>query len=411
MKKNSKESFAAKAKKIINTYKRASFDKNEKAELDAALQKLSEEQEQYKMANKIGEYSDEAMAQKAMQQQQMMAQQMQGQVPQGSPLGYPQGQPMQPDSQVGQMVGQPQEPPQFWAGTKDINDPYGLKSQSSISYNNGFNSDGSVGVIDNSSLYGKYNPNLGIVDNNIQYNNNLLGYNGINTNSNKIDYQYKNPTYLDTKDYGTSGVAQPTQSIVGQDQQIGQTQSILPSVIAGGIGMIGNSLLAANVKDNQFNQSYSADQISLAKERERLSREATTARNIGMRNLSGAGSRGAYLAGAGNVSAGVNQQLGDALSQSYFREGMTNLQQREKAAELNRQVAMMNYQAKINAQNERAGYMAAVAGIPTQTMQDIGQINYQNSALLSSGTDNYIAGTNSKQNPWANQKIYRKFKK
>ena len=46
MKKNSKESFAAKAKKIINTYKRASFDKNEKAELDAALQKLSEEQEQ-----------------------------------------------------------------------------------------------------------------------------------------------------------------------------------------------------------------------------------------------------------------------------------------------------------------------------------------------------------------------------
>ena len=201
----------------------------------------------------------------------------------------------------------------------------------------------------------------------------------------------------------------PAQSVIGQDQQIGQTQSILPSVIAGGISMLGNIALGKTVKEHKFNKSYGADQISLAKERERLAREATTARNIGMRNLRGAGSRGAYLAGAGNVSAGVNQQLGDALSQSYFKEGMTNLEQRQRADELNRHVAMMNYQAKINADNERRGYYAAAAGQPGKIMADISNINYQNAALLSSGTDNYLAGTNGKPNIWKSQQIMRKF--
>lgn len=370
--KNKNKSFADEGKRLIKLYSRASFDKNERQELDAALQKLSEEQELYKQVNKIGEYSDEAMAQKAMQQQEMLAQQSQGQVPQG--------QPMQPDSQFGQMIGQPQEPQQFWDGGP-------FKIPTTASY------------LDN--MYKKNTVN------NYDYASKYSGLQNV-ANANR-DIMAASGNYMPIGAVVQEEAA--TQPVVGQDQQIGQTQSILPSVIAGGIGMIGNSLLAAGVKNNQFKQSYGADQISLAKERERLSREATTARNIGMRNLSGAGSRGAYLAGAGNVSAGVNQQLGDALSQSYFKEGLTNLQQREKAAELNRQVAIMNYQAKVNADNERKGYLAAAAGIPAQVMQDIGNINYQNSALLSSGTDNYIAGVNGKSSPWKSQQIYRKFNK
>jgi len=369
MKKNNK-SFADRAKDLIKKYKRSDFDKNEKAELDAALQKLSEEQEQYKMANKIGEYSDEAMAQKAMQQQEMMAQQSQGQFPQGSP----QGQPMQMDSQVGQMVGQgvqvPQEMRRFGDGDKDITRYDGMRDigKDDAQLNGLY-----YGQLKTPSLYSATpTPDMNLINSNLQ---------------------------------------KASQPVTDQDQQIGMTQSILPSVISGGIGMLGNIALGAGVKEHKFNKSYGADQISLAKERERLSREATTARNIGMRNLRGAGSRGAYLAGAGNVSAGVNQQLSNSLSDSYFKEGMTNLQQREKADELNRQVALMNYQAKINADNERRGYYAAAAGIPAQTMQDINQINYQNSALLSSGTDNYLAGTNGKPSMWKNQPIYRKFKK
>jgi len=400
MKKNTKKSFSARAQDLVKRYSRASFDKNERDELDAELQKLQQEQEQYKQVNKIGEYSDEAMAKKAMQQQEMMAQQSQGQFQQGSP----QGQQMQMDSQVGQMVGQgiqaPQEMPQFAVGVKDITNPNGLVQTN--------NYDTMV-----NSLY----PNQQTMYNQQTWNPSMPNFNSFASTGQAMNIDAKLNTPSNYSINPTNPVKSAvfsdatTQPIIGQDQQIGQTQSILPSVIAGGIGMLGNIALGKTVKEHQFNKSYGADQISLAKERERLAREATTARNIGMRNLSGAGSRGAYLAGAGNVSAGVNQQLGDALSQSYFKEGMTNLEQRQKADELNRQVAMMNYQAKINADNERRGYYSATAQIPSQTMQDIGRIGYQNAALLSSGTDNYMAGTDKKYSPWKSQQIMRKFKK
>jgi hypothetical protein len=414
MKKNSKKTFSQRAQDLVRKYRDADHDPIQKKELDDELKKLQQEQELYKQTNKIGEYSDEAMAQKAMQQQQMMAQQQSQMQSQGQ---FPQGQPqMQTDSQVGQM-------PQFdgVSGTSYIGNYFPQQQAVDNNWNmvnsnpyiasnqpNGVaaNNNNSLGVLQSQ---GQVVPSYQIPLHNWQtYAGQQVPGDTYNIGGNNV--KMTNPDAFNSK-IAIDVSAKAPQPTISQDQQIGQTQSILPSVIAGGIGMIGNSLLAAGVRDNQFNQSYGADQISLAKERERLSREATTARNIGMRNLSGAGSRGAYLAGAGNVSAGVNQQLGDALSQSYFKEGMTNLQQREKAAELNRQVAMMNYQAKVNAQNERKGYLAAAAGIPAQTMQDIGNINYQNSALLSSGTDNYIAGVNGKSNPWKSQQIYRKFKK
>lgn len=415
MKKNSKKTFSQRAQDLVKKYSRSSFDKVEKQELDAVLQKLQEEQELYKQTNKIGEYSDEAIAQKAMQQQQMMAQQSQGQFPQGQPQ-------MQPDSQVGQM-------PQFdgISGTSFIGDYFPQQPVVDNNWN-----------MVNSNPYIQSNQPTGVIANN----NNSLG---VLQSQGQVVHSYQAPSYNwqtqagqhvpgDTYNIGGNNVkmtnpgafnsgtaidvsAKATQPVTGQDQQLGMTQSILPSVIAGGIGMLGNTILGATTKTHPFDfkQRYSAEQISLAKERERLSREAITARNIGMRNLSGAGSRGAYLAGAGNVSAGVNQQLSDALSQSYFKEGMTNMGQREKAYDKNfdleKQIAMMNYQDKVNADNERRGYYAAAAGIPAQTMQDIGRINYQNAALLSSGTDNYLAGVNGKANPWKSQQIYRKFKK
>ena len=409
--KNKNTSFAAESKRLIKLYSRASFDTNERRELDAALQKLSEEQELYKQVNKIGEYSDEAMAQKAMQQQQMMAQQSQGQFPQGQPQ-------MQPDSQVGQM-------PQFpWGGL--LGGDY-FPQQPVV--DNNWN-------MVNSNPYIQSNQPSGVIANN----NNSLG---VLQSQGQVVPSYQAPSYNwqtqagqhvpgDTYNIGGNNVkmtnpgafnsgtaidvsAKATQPAIGQDQQLGMTQSILPSVIAGGIGMLGNTILGATTKTHpiDFKQRYSAEQISLAKERERLSREAITARNIGMRNLSGAGSRGAYLAGAGNVSAGVNQQLSDALSQSYFKEGMTNMGQREKAYdknfELDKQIAMMNYQDRVNADNERRAYYAAAAGQAGKISKDINEINYQNAALLSSGTDNYLAGTNTKPNMWKSQQIMRKF--
>ena len=240
MKKNTTESFASKAKKIIARFKRADFDPLEKKELDAALQKLSEEQEQYKMANKIGEYSDEAMAQKAMQQQQMMAQQSQGQVPQGSPLGYPQGQQMQPDSQVGQMVGQGDQIPQF----------DGISGTSFMDMNDAYMSQAGKGAYSN--------PNYNQVDGQLIQPNTVVLNASAPTGAAGAKYIQNQNTagnYIAGTNVYNNTYSKAPQQVVGQDQQIGQTQSILPSVIVGGIGMIGNGLLAAGVKDNQFNQS------------------------------------------------------------------------------------------------------------------------------------------------------------
>lgn len=405
MKKNSKKTFSQRAQDLVKKYSRSSWDVNEKRELDAELQKLQEEQELYKQVNKIGEYSDEAMAQKAMQQQEMMAQQ--GQI--------------QPDSQVGQMVGQGDQAPQQFPLGGPLGGDY-IPQQQAVNPNWTMGtSNPAIQSVQPQGVPATINNTTGVLASQVgnaqgytapsfnwqQYAGQKVAGDTYNIGGNQVkatNPEAFNKTFIDTS-------AKAPQGATGQDQQIGQTQSILPSVIAGGIGMLGNIALGRGVKEYKLNQSYGADQISLAKERERLAREATTARNIGMRNLRGAGSRGAYLAGAGNVSAGVNQQLGDALSKSYFNEETTNLAQREKAAALNRQVEMMNYQAKINADNERKGYYAAAAGIPAQTMADIGRINYQNSALLSSGTDNYLAGVNGRANSWKSQQIYRKFKK
>lgn len=59
-KKKNNKSFAARAKELISKYSRASFDKTEEAELNQKLAELAEEQEAYKKANGIGEYSIES---------------------------------------------------------------------------------------------------------------------------------------------------------------------------------------------------------------------------------------------------------------------------------------------------------------------------------------------------------------
>ena len=67
-----KQSFASRARKLINRYKRASYDKVEKEELDAALAALAQEQEAYKQANGIGEYSPENIQAQQMQMEQQV---------------------------------------------------------------------------------------------------------------------------------------------------------------------------------------------------------------------------------------------------------------------------------------------------------------------------------------------------
>lgn len=68
---NNKKSFATRAKELVGKYKRAKFDKVEKAELEAALAQLAQEQEAYKQANGM---SGEHAGQNAEQEGQMIPQ-------------------------------------------------------------------------------------------------------------------------------------------------------------------------------------------------------------------------------------------------------------------------------------------------------------------------------------------------
>lgn len=309
-----KQSFASRARKLINRYKRASYDKVEKEELDAALAALAQEQEAYKQANGIGEYSPENI--QAQQMQQMEQQ------------------------QVGQ-EGLPQFP---WGG--------GLPGTLTLA------------DMTQADVLGGRMPFIGESVG--------LAQQAGGATMPKLSSMITNPV---------AGAPETT---------IGRTQGILPSVLAGGVSAIGNLVMGANTKPYQYSKSYSAPQLSLAKERDRLTREAALARSIVGRNARTSGSRGQYLAGVGAAQAGIGQGLSDALSKSYTTEGLTNLQQKDREMEVNRQIDMMNFQARMQADQEKKAYAANALNAITGAGTDINQILGQNALMESLGSQNYM---------------------
>ena len=257
-----KKSFASRAKDIINRYKRAKFDKTEREELDAALAALAQEQEAYKQANGIGEYSPENIQARQMQQ----------------------------------MEGMQQLP--------------------------------------------------------------------------KFD--------------GESGTS------IFPETTLGSTQGILPSLLGGAASMVGNMIMSAGTKPIELKSSYTPEQISLARQRERLSRESGTARNVVMRGLRESGNRGAYLSGVGTAITGINKGLSDSLTQSYMSEEMANLEQRNKAQDYQKQVDMANWQARQQAVNDKRAYQSATISTIPSVMTDINRIQGQNALLESLGSQNYM---------------------
>ena len=109
------------------------------------------------------------------------------------------------------------------------------------------------------------------------------------------------------------------------------------------------------------------------------------------------GSRGAYLAGIGATQAGIGQGLSDALSKSYTTEGLTNLQQKDREMEVNRQIDMMNFQARMQADQEKKAYAANALNAITAAGTDINQILEQNALMESLGSQNYMVSPSDKK--------------
>lgn len=525
MNKTNKKSFAKRAKELINKYSRASFDPTEKQELEAALAKLAEEQEAYKQANGIGEYSPENIQAQQMQQRQTMPKSVQSNglpmfdiggnmnVNFKSPYYYAKNAILDystildNQSRKSQLINESNGIPisgigvaasirpnkfpnvdnsninvgdelsfQRWvAGLNDI--PFNVSGDDlrkryiystmpnvqSATDKNFYQSGDTRGdelqkppLIDfmsrsrNQPISGR-EINFGV--NTIIPGNNLYGSKEVPLDSvqgrpqnfverypdfrnmddmGKVRWNYmlnteyaRNPfperllpnsplmaNQNDRYRFGPEGeqsnpvnftmpiTEEIPDEIVNQVEvkspinqpftTIGQTQGILPSVLSGLASSVGNIVLGATTKPIQFNKAYTPEQISLAKERDILSRNATIARNIAARNYRNAGSRGAYMAGIGATGAGINQQLGDAMSQSYMKEGLTNLEQRNKANELNRGIDMVNYQARVQADQDKKAYVSQAINSLVSAGTDINRILGQNALIESIGAQNYM---------------------
>lgn len=321
MKKN-KESFASRAKKLIAKYSRADFDVTEKKELEEALSALAQEQEAYKQANGIGEYSIENL---------------------------------QP-----QQSWQDEPPAKQFYGGGDIG---GIMTPK-ISYNS----------LSPQNMYGMQ---LASVDNNfVPYDFNSFAATGVPKVFNSLP--------------STNATEVPSDATPKAPESIiGRTQGILPSIASGLVGSVGNLISGATVKPIKLNRSYGADQISMANERNALNREASIARNIAARN-STLGSRGQYIATSGAANAAIGQGVSNAISSSYANESLKNLELKQKALDANRYIDMINYQAKLQADQDKRQYATAAINSLQSAGTDINRTLMQNAMIESLGTKDYM---------------------
>ena len=321
-----KKSFARRAKQIVAKYKRAKFDPVEKQELDAALAALAQEQEAYKQANGIGEYSQEQQSTEI-------------------PVN---------------------ELPQYAYGTKDI-----------LGVNNNPLSNALLNQLYTSDLLP---PVLPLND----FRTSALTGRPMMSNTGLTSAPVLSGNTSSTTAAGNTTPANPPQTVMGS------TQGVLAPILSGVASGVGNLILSKTAKPQPLKSSYAPESISLAKQRTALQRQANEAATIGRRGLGAAGNRGAYLAGASAVESGINKNLADAMTQSYLTEEQQNLALRQQERAYNKQVEQMNWQQALQAdQDKRAYQSAALATIPA-VGTDISRIQAQNALLESLGSQNYL---------------------
>ena len=322
-----KKSFAQRARQLVAKYKRAKFDPVEKQELDAALAALAQEQEAYKQANGIGEYSPGNI----------QAQQMEGM--------------QQFDGASGtSIMGVNNNNP---LSNALLNQLYTSDLLPSVQPLNDFRTSALTGrpMMSNTGL-----TSAPVLSGNAPTVNTVNG----------------------------ASPANPPQTVMGS------TQGILAPILSGVASGIGNLILSKTAKPQPLKSSYAPESISLAKQRAALQRQANEAATIGRRGLGAAGNRGAYLSGASAVESGINKNLADAMTQSYLTEEQQNLALRQQERAYNKQLEQTNWQQALQAdQDKRAYQSAALATIPA-VGTDISRIQAQNALLESLGSQNYL---------------------
>lgn len=354
--------FASKAKRLINRYKRADFDKTEKAELEAALEQLSQEQEAYKQANGIDQ------------------EQSNDQFATGGPWRPAKGYSIPQDFYDNNVLNTRtlNDFGQF-ADSQNMLSKYGNDHAWGNEYDAAYNKLGSeFNSLMNPALL--QSRNIGTLPSNVPNMNSILTTFPINNSIQPPLVQDNNEVIPPTVPEGGLETFDPYQT------------SIVPQIASAGIGMIGDLYLANRAKKateaNQFDPgSIQPNLISLAKARESARRDYGTAASIAKRNLRTAGSRGAYLSGTGAAVTGLTQAKEQAITGLYGKEADYNAQAKNQAMNYNIQLQnqgdMFNIQNRMRGEADQQAYISSafqtipkmVASINASRQRDA-MINY-----------------------------------
>jgi len=352
-----KKTFAQRAKELVKKYKRAEFDENEKRELNEALSRLAQEQEDYKSQNNIGndtnvfQFGTPDITKKSQfnawsTEPWSFADFQSRQYPYQEVTETPQATEVPQVTETPQRVTVPQRQTPLWnvdamtGRTADISTPYSY-------YNN---------------KTGKYVTS---------------GFNDINTK----------PTLEKVAGYTPDERQQITNAIEEQYNPQGNKSSIIPSLASAAISGIGNLMLARQQKPNEVRLGrVSPEEISLARQRKALEDELRLQGRMAQRNIAGAsGSRGQYLTNIGASNAAAQRVYGEQVGNSLQSEELANAQARQQAqqvnAEINAREQLANAQERARSQAAKESYLSAALSSIPYAIRDIREIRNQDKLM------------------------------
>lgn len=375
-------SYADEARKLVKKYSRAKFDKIEKAELEAELQKLQE----------LQEVDRQAMGLDNTQKQFALG----GENSQSVPMDY---------------VERFQQPWNF------------LNPDNSQIVNNSQNiptaSNNTIPQINNNML-----PQVNTTINSRGTNNNMLPmqnlqgivsgygnrYMGATTGGGFASEVTQKPFQLPTQQLNTSletgklnsfAAQKRDQAEQMQDQEDSDLTASYVSAGASMLGNIGQSLL--DKKPRQIiSPTYTPEQLNLSEERLMAEQQATESGNIARRNLrEGALSTGQAMANMGALEAGIQGTKGDVLTKLGTAEKQYNVGAKNEANRINTQTKaqdlLTNQQLSDAWKQRQLAYLSGTVGVVPQAMQDINRIKQQYKYLsqLSQADRNRLKALNS----------------
>lgn len=360
------KSFSELSRKIIKKYSRAPWDKYERKERDAELDKLVEKQEEVR--NELG-LSDM----------------------QNSDTGYKHG---------GKMKYVEGGPLSNWFRNVN-NPPPNLSNVNTIG--------GSPSLMDRfESLYGdptmdNWRSNYNLEDYSIQNNPNVT-LNSVNEEVPPVRRNTGTVSLLSGKPFNakiapetdSSSLASMSSTIRRNANNVSYEPyetSVLPSVFSYGTNLLGNLALSGLDQPRTVEGSYYTPQnVSYANERNVVQNQNTLARNILNRRLRGAGlSKGAYTAGLTSGSTGLDRNLAAQLGQSYQNEGNINAQLTNQARQYNAgersRVNQLNESMEQARRERQRDYLASIIGGGSGLSRDITATRQQDDLISMLGRD------------------------